>query len=202
MKNNNIKKNVRNGKSKMVISKRLLRSITPEVKITDALVSGTSGTVALSFPLHEIAQGTAYNERVGFSVDVLNIHMKFILRAGVSLGSTPIANVRMIIIQDLQQQDSTSPTFLDVFSVLDTVSALNWFNKSRFRTIHDRMLIVDLYHPTVIVDLHKTINSTLKFSGALNTNITKNGIYMFLLSDNAVNSPTYEFWNRTKYTDA
>lgn len=173
-----------------------------EKKLSDLLASYTISTTIISTPLHLISQGTSYNERIGLQIKTHSLAFNFIFRAGAALVGTSVANMRVIVFQDLQQIDSTYPSGLDVLSTASPVSTRNWFNTSRFRILRDFNVTLDVYHTQKKLRLNIPINSVLKFSGSSSVNITRNGLYILFVSDNTANPPTLDFWSRLLYTDS
>jgi len=172
-----------------------------ETKLYDLQVSNTISTAFVIYPLHAIFQGISYNERIGLSVNLEKLHQEFTFRAGSALIGSSTATVRMMIVCDTQQIDNLPPTGLEVLSTNDPRADYNWFNISRFKIIHNSMFTLDQYHPNKVFSLKKNLRILTKFSGVSGANITKNGIYIILLSDNSVNPPDVQFWSRTLYGD-
>lgn len=172
-----------------------------ERKLYDLYAAAALTTAFTIYPLSPFPQGTSYNERIGLSTNLHRLEINFVFRSGTALLGSTVANVRVMIFTDLQQIDSSSPTGLELLSIASPLSAINWFNISRFKIHYDQNVTLDVYHTQLKKILNKNIGGTIKFSGSSGANITRNGLYILFITDNAINNPSVEMWSRTIFSD-
>jgi hypothetical protein len=174
-----------------------------EVKICDSaqlvFIPSTSGNF---ITLCNIAQGTAYNERVGTTVAPMRLHFRARLNLGVPLSGYNQTYLRVIILQDRQQVDSTSPLSSQVITPIEPEAAKNWFYRNRFNIISDEIHTLDIYHPSKWIDRKFAISGSMDYSSSGSTSICKNGLYALILQDNSVYPASLDYWFRLYYTDA
>lgn len=172
-----------------------------ELKIVDTANSATVSTAFVVIPLVEVQQGTALNERVGYSITPKDLDVRLKFDIGAALIGSPNSIVRILVVKDNQQIDSTSPAGLDVLSTADPVSQRNYFNQYRFSILKDTSFNMDQYHPVLFKKMKLNIGTFIRYSGAGLTSVSKNGIYLIMISNNTANPPTVSWWNRIRFTD-
>lgn len=153
------------------------------------------------YHLNPVAASTDYNGRIGLQLKGNSLDFKATFTFNTAtLGSSSCA-IRYIIFTDLQQRDSTSPGGYDILSLNTVVSSYNLFNIKRFHIHKDVQFNLDNYHLVRQEKFKVPVNHLVRYSGSSGSTITKNGLYMLLLSSNITNVPSVEFWVRYNYTD-
>jgi hypothetical protein len=161
-------------------------------------IPSTSGNVLY---LSSIAQGASYNERVGTTVIPIRLNFKARLTLSVPLTGYNSTFVRIIIFQDRQQVDSTTPLASQVITPIEPEAARNWFYRNRFNVISDETHFMDVYHPTKWLDRTFNVSGSMDYSSSGSTSICKNGLYALILQDNAVYPVGLDYWFRLYYSD-
>lgn len=170
--------------------KKKLTDGTTEIKYIDesGTVLGVPSTGRITL-LNQVDQGFEAVDRVGAAIYMLKVHLKFFVNVGT--GTQILQQTRVLIIQDRQQIDSTNPSFASIFEGgVSVVALMNYKNKKRWRVLYDKY--ISLSFPgemTVNHQITVPINDEAYYSGNVGTSISKNGIYLILVSDNASGTP-------------
>jgi hypothetical protein len=166
--------------------------------INNAYVTTSTGGV---FPLNKIAQGIGYSERIGNDVRIKQLECKLYL-AQIFTGGVILSNTRIIIFQDLQQVDSSTPTVLDVIFPTTPTSLRNYPNRRRFKILSEMIVPLDVYKPHKVINFNLPVTCTTRFSTPLNLSLNKNGLYLLIISDGGIiSAPVLDYSIRCKYTD-
>lgn len=175
---------------KTAMTKKLIDGTT-EIKYIDeaGTVIGVPSTGRITL-LNQVDQGFEAVDRVGAAIYMLKVHLKFFCNVGT--GTQILQQTRVLIIQDRQQVDSTNPTFASIFEGgVSVVSLINYKNKKRWRILYDKY--ISLAFPGHMSENHQItvpINDEAYYSGNVGTSISKNGIYLILVSDNSSGTPS------------
>lgn len=183
-----------------------------ELKTIDSGL-GIVGTVLSTgnlFLLNGVASGTAYNERIGRTINIESLLVRVFFLPGTA--SSPTSDIlRLMIIHD-QQANGAAPSLSDILQTSDVTSPLNLNYRERFTVFTDRYIepeafsltagaitggspsthIEEIYMDT---DIQTVFNST----GAPIANIQTGSIYLLLLSIS--NSWTALYNSRVRFTD-
>lgn len=168
-----------------------------ETKFFDAPYSALTTNAGAVTTLCNIAQGTAQSQRVGDSVKLQTLSFR-----GVINGNTgsPYAATRIIIFKG----DSENAVVPPVNQILQGGQLFD------HKTYSDRYRTRILYDRTYVTSNITTIAYPLEFSFPLNfhcnfvpglSTIEDGGIYMLLITDAAVNVPSFFGTYRVLYTD-
>lgn len=181
-------------------TKYLKGLVNAEKKFHDVSFTLTPSTTASTQSFHAIAQGDASSDRNGNSLlaKYLRIRLNFAPHA-----SEQSTLVRVLVVQDKHQVADNPPSYSDV---VDSTGAgidsfLNSNTVGRFRVLHDRKYRVANDLPDVTKNLALKINNHVRYNGTTTADIQKNGLYMFLVSDQATNTPTITGVGRLSYYD-
>lgn len=205
--------------SRVVALSKLVKGLKPEIKFIDVDVSGTNvstanGLVTLMTP---ITQGVTVSNRVGEAVKLVSWQINF-----QAIPDTSASNVmpcfRFYVVQDMQQAVDTVPTgalLVDQPS-LPQIQLLNINQQKRFRILFDSK---PQTLPTGSQSASGSFTQTLtrlqynwkkscsiaqRWNGAANTDIQKNGLYLFVYSNqltSAASSFDYTATTRVGFTD-
>lgn len=173
-----------------------------EVKFTDLHVSTAVGSAALSaHNLVNITQGDAYNERIGMQISPLEVT----LRGTITVNATATRNVVRLIIFRWQIDNAVSvPSTAGLFE--DSASSV-WLSPYKhdirqFIPLFDKIYVVDTVGTPIqefVIDLKQNLKTMCGYTAGANTGT--NQLYVGLVSDQNVNTPTVTFHASVRYTD-
>lgn len=173
--------------------------VNSEMKFFDyapgALTATSSGTVAL---LNGMVQGTDANTRVGNSIMDKYINCKLIVSRN---SAATLTYFRYIVFVDKNNQ-GTAPAVLDVLSLATVSSQKNLDNTDRFWVLADRTIALDnTGRSTAQQKIFRRLNFHSKYYGPNATNVDTNALYLLVITDQTVNTPSYDFSSRLAYHD-
>lgn len=163
--------------------------------ITGALIGGTV------YPLTQIVQGDAYNQREGNSIKAVSHQIRMVIQPAVTATSNNVA--RFIVFRDTQQQ-GTTPTVAQVLETGAFNSYINHLNGQRFQVIWDKVVDVPPQgqnDAVRIFKLYKKDNSHIKYSGPNFSDTREGNIYVLVISNELTDTPFIEFNYRLRYVD-
>ncbi len=189
-------------KSAIKIAKKSLRRVKRlerkvEVKVFDVAVNNITPTVAgLITHINAIVQGDGIVQRDGLSANCIGFKLIY------QINSTIINSIRVMIVRDNRQVESTDPSVLDVILSADPLSQNSRVNPKRFTIIYDRLHEMD---PDDTSRLARRIffkkHFQMRWVGSTGTSQTKNGLYLLTNTDAAANQPTLRFSFRMWFVD-
>lgn len=162
----------------------------------------TNGTI---YSLSTIVQGTNFNERIGNSIKLQSIDVRYRIFMNTTSGNTV---VRVIIFRDLDGY-GTAPTVTDVLAqgVGSTTAPLamhDFLNRKRFSYLYD---YVDTLSPQgergFATEVHIPHEGHILYLGstAAAASNGKGSLYMLVISDESTNTPSVAFQSRVVFTD-
>lgn len=185
--------------------------------VNDATVD-SAGTIFLNgsseATLLRIGQGTSEIQRIGRKVTIRSINWRFSIELGLETNTaTPNTDTVRIILYLDKQCNGAAATVTGILESADFQSFNNLSNKSRFRTLMDR--VYDLSHPSssgadataewapmIINDtFFKKVNLPIEYNstaGAI-AEISSNNICMLAISENGLSS--FGSKMRLRYSD-
>lgn len=192
-------------KQKMAMVRSIAQGTT-EIKYKDEQPAkfGVPITGVMHF-LCAIDQGFEQIDRVGSIIYALKLHMKVFVETNTAV--TPeIQQLRMIIVQDRQQINSTAPLITELLESPSVVSGINYANKKRWNVLTDQYWSLDkVSNTTNNLQITCPINQEIAYNAALGTSILKGGVYVFFVSDVAAGTPAeyprVVFRSRLTFTD-
>lgn len=188
-------------KTKRSQSKILNNSGNTDFKICETGLSTFSIVSGTVYYMNPIQVGPSYNERVGNKVLNQMLSLRYAVKASTTLIGSTVAVVRVILLRDNRQIDSTAPTSAEVLSAALPNSSFNYLNLGRFSIIYDTYHTVDTYNPVKQVLFERRLGFSSKYSSNALGSITMNGFYMLLLTDNSTNAPTFDYSSRVLFED-
>jgi len=197
-----MKQNKQNKQKQQLKSKILNNSATTDFKICETGLSTFSIVSGSIYYMNPIQVGTSYNERVANKVLLGMLSLRYTVKASTTLIGSTVAVVRVLILKDNRQIDSTSPLSTDVLSASLPNSSFNYVNLSRFTILYDKYHQVDTYNPCKQVLFERRLNISSKYSSNALGSINMNGLYMLLVTDNSTNAPTFDYSSRILYEDS
>lgn len=196
-----------NKRSKINKSKQLSNRITQNSGKSDiklcltGLPTTTISTSNLQYLL-PIQVGTSYNERIANKINVKGLRIMLSLKTGVAALGNNTAITRVIIFQDLRQQDSVFPAVTDLLNIALVNSAYVYPNLQRFKIHFDQHFKSHQYDLAKQINLQFPLNFTVKYSNNGMNSICMNGLYILFLTDNLTNPPTIDYSSQVYYEDA
>ncbi len=157
----------------------------------------SAGTV---LPVSLMGQGSDYNQRDGLSIRARNLVLNYY---GVfnSLGGAA-QTLRVMVLQDLENQGST-PSVTNILESASIVAPYLHYVGDRFRVLYDEAQTFTSsapakYHRVVCpIDSHVTFKDTTSIaSGGWNGQL-----YLLIISDQASNAPTVNWYSRLSFVD-
>lgn len=182
--------------------KRKVVTLSQQTKISDLGFGTTiSGTAAIA-SLSAVAQGVDVINRTGAKIFPISYMNNITVTASTTLLGTTVANVRLIVLQDLQQVQATAPTISDVINPANVVGQRNIYFINRFRILRDYKVKVDTYNPTIHIKDVIKLNGNICYASGAAADVSQNGIYFVYVSDNSVNPPTLVFNGRLLFKNS
>ncbi len=181
--------------------RRLERKV--EVKTFDVAINNVAVPATGAFrSLADIAQGDTSITRDGNAVAPFRLHLSFNWIGVIAMRS---AIMRCIIFRDMKQEDSTVPTLLNVLTTVDPTSLYNRLQRKRWKVLYDRSWTATQSNTDAFMAIgfiNMKLRLPLKFSGAAATSHLENGLYMILVSNQAIDIPSFRYTSRLFFNDS
>lgn len=190
---------IRKANEALQVARATNKLLNVEYKNHDVNISTPPSSGGYVSSLCNVPQGDGGEARDGRSVKCTSIQ----LRAGYALnGAASATSVRTILVVDMQNQ-GTDPNVTDILDTASTVSNLNIASfPGRFKVIYDRTSTISVTGAQRTEFKHyKKLNFHLKFEGAAGSTVTKNPLYLLLISNEATNTPSVNVHTRLRFLD-
>lgn len=162
--------------------------------------------------LNLIPEGDSSITRTGLKISPTSLLLKIRIRHGDDGVVPPVLDPRgclsrIIIVRDTQQESDTAPTVTDLLvgGTSLVMSPYNRLYRNRFEVLMDKTYkTCPNASNSVIYDnqyLKLSSKRPIYYNGGAQTDIQKNGLYMFMLCDDAVYTPQAYVWWRMRYAD-
>ncbi|AYP28695.1 MAG: coat protein [Circoviridae sp.] len=163
---------------------------------TGNTTTSSTGTVTL---LNGMAQNDTSSGRTGNSILMRNIFLRLGFQQHPSATST---TYRVMLVLDTQQVGDTSPAISDILETVNVYAPLATANTGRFKIMKNWFFNTNNASNTFKqLNLYKDVRFHTRYNGPANTDITKNGLYLVALSDQATNLPTFAYTWKVGYHD-
>jgi len=160
--------------------------------------SNSVSTTGAFVPLCSILQGDGQSNRTGNSVLAKGLVCRF---NNIANGSATATLLRIMIVQDNQQIADTDPTQATLLES-DVMSGLALGALGRYKILMDKSFCLDnVSKKQNVVTKYLNLNHHIRWNGTATSDIQKGGIYLFLLSDEATNTPTCTYNCRLSFYD-
>ena len=194
--NSRRKSTARKADQALQLAKKAFRS--EELKEANySLTAYAINSTGILLPIVQITRGTTNNEYIGNRILPTSVQWRFKLNQSVAAVST---QVRVMIVQ----WTSLIPATTAVTNVLATASLVS-FKSDDFRynsrVLYDKVYSLNTDRPETFTKGKLKLKDYMSFNETLN-NPTRNGLYLLLLSDEAVNTPSLDFTSKVFYRDA
>ena len=110
---------------------------------------------------------------------------------------------KVLILRDEQQVSDTAPTVSDILDTVSTLAPLNSNTVGRYKILKSAFFHTSNARDTVKeMNWYLPMQHHIRYNGTTNTDVQKGGLYMLLLSDQAVGTAPTIFYNfRLSYHD-
>lgn len=171
----------------------------PEVKCSDYSPGTADMTnVGTVIPLTNINQGSDIDERIGFKIQAKSVFIRMNIKAAVIAPGF----ARLILFQDLRQENGTTPTQTQLLEVLNAHSPVAQENRDRFRILREDVLPINSYNgQNYCLKYFANLGNEIGYSGTTGGSINKNGVYLFIYSTYSSGYPTVDYYSRISFTD-
>ena len=150
-------------------------------------------------PLNQVPVGDTKDARTGNSI----LQKSLMRRMRITKHSSAAHTVfRYLLIVDKQQVADTNPTGANVFELNNNIdSLLSRDTCGRFTILVDKTITLSEDKPIYHLERFHRLSSHARFNGTATTDIQRNGLYFFIMSDQATYSPTFDYYFRLTYHD-
>lgn len=178
--------------------------LNTEFKYSEGRYSNTidSTTVTQAQGLAGLTKGDGASNRDGNQVRIKSIQLKI---AGEINASATSTRLRCILVID-KQANGVAPTLANILSLntayIDSFRDLDF--RKRFVILRDFTMLLDSNNEQAQMDVYKKVDIKVVYDASNNgdiTDISTNSIFMFFVSDEAVNLPTVTSSYRIRYID-
>jgi len=189
------------------IAKKALRKANKNQKIlrTEQKMHDIASTVniptiaGLVVDLSAIAQGDSEITRDGLAIRPFFMEFRYQVVKHATPTST---NIRMIIVRDNRQVESTVPSVLDVILAATPNSQYSRVNPKRFTVLWNKFFVLRTNRIAATGVITRKLNFPIRYVGAASTTITQNGIFLITESDAAAGEePAIRFTWRLRFSD-
>lgn len=191
------------------MGKLALSMLNTETKVIDREDSTDATDSGTLFHLNPLAQGVTSETRVGASIRMKNIFIRY--RVSYNVSGDNNQAVRVIVFVDKQSNGSIT-TVTDLLETADYLSPLDHLQGKRFHVLCDEMH--SLYaggngiYNKCFIDLEQTEQTKalghVEYKGTAGTiaDVNTNAVYILFISSQATaNYPAYDVYSRIKYID-
>lgn len=205
------------------------KGLKPELKLFDNTLTVTnlpkSDGPAYSTLLNNIPGGSSESQRDGNIIFQKRLRFKMTLApkhipaigqtANGGDNSASMVAVRVMLVMDRQTISDTTPALSDVLAStlsndLPIISPQTILQQKRFKILYDKVKFCEVTKNYHLFSKVIKVNKDIVYNGTANTDIQKNGIYLFAwyndygvpTSGTDVNDgPRFTYWARSEYTD-
>lgn len=166
--------------------------------ITAVSLSPTSTTGSVLI-LSDVDEGDSNVTREGEKIT--HTSSRFRGEVTINEASAPVPTSTLIRIMLVKQKTNATPALNGVLAVGNIYAPLNKSFRKLVTVVYDRTFVVDKNRPTVKLDIRYNQSFQIEYSGALGTDLARNGFYMLAISDQAALVPTIQGYFRMNFTD-
>lgn len=145
------------------------------------------------------AQGTGDDDRIGDRVNAKSLFIRLSITPNATAGMNFL---RFIVLRD-KQGNGAAPSAANVLSAsTDYQSPINEDYGQRFKVLFDRTYTVDNDANGAQVDkIYRKLNFRTVWPDEGSTWPNTNSLLVFMISDQATNGPTVQYYARVRFTD-
>jgi len=162
-------------------------------------VSSFNSTISTTLQTHDftsIPQGTTVQGRIGATIQVKKLFMKWVANIGDS------TNLLRVSIFQWRPSDTVDiPQASEVYATTGVLSPLLKMKPSRFKMLSDFLISLDQYHPMKTGSLELDLGFSTQFDQGGDTGSSH--LYLTVQSDSAgAPNPSFEFVGKVEFVDA
>jgi len=176
--------------------------INVESKFVDVTISETPSNTGSRTGLTFMAQGATDQTRNGNSILAKSMDIKLTLARNASATGTVM---RVILLLDKQDGLGSAPAFSDVFQSVSLTSFVNMDKSDRFVILKNQILSLETGTGTIReLTWHQDLSHLhIKYDGTTGdqASATENHIYLFILTNEATNTPSVNGTSRLRFYD-
>lgn len=176
---------------------KMKRHFDGEIKQASLAITATPGWNGVATTINAIPQGSNEGERDGDHFKCLS------LQFACSVSNTRIANARIIVIHDYQNNTQLG----DISSGLGTADApiapKQWDTRKNFKVLYDRRIALHPSKQNVMLEKYIPLNvkTQMEFAGTPGVNILRGAIKVFMIGDFSANFTSFRWVHRFTYVD-
>lgn len=180
--------------------KQLINIETKYSDNTNSLACSSSGSAT---QITAIAQGLTGTDRIGVSIKLQSISFHYTITKHASATNTLY---RVILARD-NDLTTVNPTIAKILATTTSgyahLSPYNWLSVQgqRFGVLYDSSGVLDSNTITTNQVVETRHNGHIKYSGPAAADAAEGNVFLFLISNEATNTPTLTFVCRTLFTD-
>jgi len=188
----------------LIKSVSMLKSlVNSEWKFTDFTDNTALTAAGAVFNMTTLAQGTDDNNRIGNSILLKDVILRFTVTIN---GMAAFTNARIIFLVD-KEYDGTTPAVSDILETgvsNDYLATMNPDTTKRFVVIKDYLVSLSPTNSTFSTKLYKLFNIHTQYDGttAVDASCKENQILMLTIADQPTNLPDFEVNARFKFYDS
>lgn len=195
------------------LATRAMSLLNTETKYHDTFLTAMPiGTTPIIVHMSSLSRGTEETARIGGSIMPKSVLLRMDVNKNVSATMT---RCRIMLIQDLDDNNGTAPTAAQIFTqpsaTLNLMSPLNKDNAGRFRIIRDIQLRLDANKANSTLDIYHTFGMYKNQQGLrvkaphitwdASEGSERGHLYLVHMSSEATNTPTYNLYRRLNFID-
>lgn len=173
-----------------------------EFKYKDTSIAQTVTTTPSYILLNGLAEGDTESSRDGDRTRFKSIQIRGQAIQGASATAAQVVHLALVIDK---QPNGGAPTTNGIFDTdADVYSFRNVSYSKRFVVLRDWLInLDDVNREQVTINFYKRLNMITMFNGTAGdiTGINSNSLYLFMVSDTAVNPPSVDLSVRARYID-
>jgi len=181
------------------LARHLKTLINVEFKRLDTVFGAAQSTTAVITPLSQLTQGDSVVNRDGQSVKIKSI----LLNGVITAHATPVSTQCKIII--FRWNNEATPVVADILStVTDPLSQMNVDKSHLWKIIKTYFFVLGAAGAANHIKrlrFYKKLDIKSKYDNTGPTSFTSGSLWMLTLSDQASNTPTFDFRQRMRFVD-
>lgn len=151
--------------------------------------------------INGLTTGTSASTRNGQSVKLASVFVRMYITQAAAATTT---QVRIFLLRDKQANAAIATSGGLLADNTNILSPLNISNGKRFKVYWDKLYRLDTNKLNLEVKKYKRLRFHIEYNtGTAGTiaDITTNSLYLMMVSDQDINSPTVQFWARIRFID-
>lgn len=181
-----------------LMTKRLLNVEYKHIDTNSTTI--TPGATGAIYSMNSCAEGDGSGNRNGLSLRMKSLYLKVYFQMHASATASAI---RWCVVLD-KSPNSNIATYSDIFESNSIVSQTNNKTNHRFRVLSDNLLTMSgSGEENGSRNVYKQLNHVVKYSsgGGTDGDLEKNQILLCIVSNEATNTPSFNYSSRVRFID-